>query len=372
MRTDKLPSGWGRLPFRLKYPLRDTPHFTIETNKTCNLRCRSCYSLNRTGVKTRAEIRAEVEEALKSRNAGVVTLLGGEPTLHPELAAIVSDLKRRGLRCQLLTNGIRFLQAGGDGLLDDLAAAGLDRIFVHIDEGQAHMHPDIEAARRAVFTKLEERRFRYGLSVTIYRETAGRLPEILRAYAGYKRFDSILAVLARDPADSSFRGPMLEAEYEGFRSAFGVEPCAYVPSNRDDRDVRWLVYFLWGRGGGRRVRSLPPPLYLLVSFVHRVFKGTRLYAPFLRWPGFRFVAIQTPPEMSEDGRSYTLCHSCPDATMRNGRLTPVCIADLIHPPGSDGRVPPSNSDRVRRETVYGHLGEIGALLPEFVAGPVDG
>ncbi|MCX6561281.1 MAG: radical SAM protein [Candidatus Aminicenantes bacterium] len=198
MRVEAFRGGRGRRPRMLKYPLSDTPHFTIETNKTCNLRCRSCYSLDREGVKSRAEIAAEVDLGLSKRNAGIVTLLGGEPTLHPELPGIIADIKAKGLRCQLLTNGVKLMTAEGDELLDALAAAGLDRVFVHIDEGQAHIHGDIEAARRAVFDKLEARRMRFGLSLTVYEDTSGRIPDVLRAYAGYRYFDSVLAVLARD------------------------------------------------------------------------------------------------------------------------------------------------------------------------------
>lgn len=36
-------NSWRVRP--LKYPPRDVPHATIETNRTCNLNCRSCYTL---------------------------------------------------------------------------------------------------------------------------------------------------------------------------------------------------------------------------------------------------------------------------------------------------------------------------------------
>lgn len=357
MRVEAFRGGRRRRPRMLKYPLRDTPHFTIETNKTCNLRCRSCYSLDRKGVKSRAEIAAEVDMGLAKRNAGIVTLLGGEPTLHPELPGIVADIKAKGLRCQLLTNGLRFMAPDGDELLDALGAAGLDRVFVHIDEGQAHVHADIEAARRVVFDKLESRRMRFGLSLTVYEDTSGRIPYVLRAYAGYRHFDSVLAVLARDAGTGGIVGPELEGEYTSIRSRLGADPCAYVPSNIDDGDARWLIYYLRLSSAGGRARALPPGLFALAGAVHRILKGYRLYVPFLRLRGFRFIAIQTPPEMGVDAAHYKLCHSCPDATIRNGRLTPVCLADQINPLGASSE-PLGAEDRLRRTAAYGHLGEI--------------
>ncbi len=355
MRAQAWGSGCGRGPLLLKYPLSEVPHLVLEINKTCNMRCRACYSRENGIVKTWAELRVELERALRRRKAGVITLLGGEPTLHPDLAGIVADVKRRGLRCQLLTNGLALLAGGGDTLLDDLKAAGLDRILVHIDEGQAHVHGDIEAARTAVFDKLEARRFRFGLSLTIYEETSGRLGEVLRRYARYRRFDTVLAVLARDLTAPPPAGLDLEREYRSMKAELGAEPCAYLPSNADDGDVRWLVYALFLRRGGRRALSVPSRLYAWTGALYRLVKGVRLYVPFLRLPWLRFLEIQSPPQ---PGIS-TFCYACPDATMRNGRITPVCFADRINPLGGSGRPEDLGpEDRVSWDVAYGHLGEL--------------
>jgi len=394
MRIEDFGAAGVARPWKLKYPLRETPHFTIETNKTCNICCRSCYSSERSLVKSRAEIREEVGLALAKRKAGVVTLLGGEPTLHPELPAVVADIKGRGLRCQLLTNGIRFLETGGDDLLGRLAASGLDRVLVHLDEGQAHVHPDLEAARRAVFEKLERRGLRFGLALTVYEGFQGRIPSLLRANSSYRYFDGVLAVLARDPVRPEQTGPGLAHEYDSFRLEMAAAPSAYIPSNLDDGDVRWLVYFLFFNRRTGRSLILSPRLFGFLTRLHRIIRGRWLYAPFLsraavcplailavfaeaagrtkalreavsilkrsgwgRDIGFGFAVIQTPPEFRDGGREYVLCHACPDATVRNGRLTPVCIADMINP--LNGGIPPRDeANRIRLRAAYGHLGEL--------------
>jgi Radical SAM superfamily len=359
MRVEQIEKAAAGRPWMMKFPLPETPHFTIETNKTCNIRCRACYSLDRTQIKSRAAIGAEIDLALGKRNAGVVTLLGGEPTLHPDLAGIVSDVKSRGLRCQILTNGILLLGSEGDNLLDRLAAAGVDRIFVHIDEGQSHIHEDLEAARRSVFDKLERRGIRFGLSLTVFPETQGRIPGVLRGFSAYRNFDSVLAVLARDPDRQWTDPPELAAEFTSFSREFGANPSAYVPSNLSDSDVRWLVYFLFQSRTSDRVYSLPPRVYGLIARLYRTIHRRDVYAPFLspRMASllrFRFVVIQTPPEF-EAGR-YALCHSCPDATIRNGKLTPLCIADRIDP--LDGRIPErTEANLLRTAAAYAHLGE---------------
>lgn len=355
MRAEDLRNGRGGGARPLNYPIREVPHLVLEVTKACNMRCRACYSRSSGAVKSRAELRSELRRALTRRRAGVITLIGGEPTLHPDLAGIVADVKRRGLRCQLLTNGLALLAPGGGALLDDLKSAGLDRIIVHIDEGQAHVHRDIESARTAVFDQLEARGFRFGVSVTIYPETAGSLARILRRYARYRRFDSVLATLAREPSAPPPPGLDLATEHRALKEGLGVRPCAYLPSNDDDFDVRWLVYALFLRPGGGRALAVPPRLYARIAALYRLLKGLRLYVPFARLPGLRLVEIQSPPLYGET----TFCRSCPDATLRNGRITPVCFADRINPlGGAGGPEGLGPADRRSWEIAYGHLGEL--------------
>jgi hypothetical protein len=79
---------------------------------------------------------------------------------------------------------------------------------------------------------------------------------------------------------------------------------------------------------------------------------------------FHFIVIQTPPEIDEAGRLIGICYHCPDATVRNGRLMPVCLADHISP--LDGSLAePSNEDLV--EAVYSHMGETRRMEAELSA-----
>ena len=41
----------------------------------------------------------------------------------------------------------------------------------------------------------------------------------------------------------------------------------------------------------------------------------------------KHIIVQLPPHSLGDGR-IECCDNCPDATVRNGRLQPVCLADL--------------------------------------------
>jgi hypothetical protein len=76
------------------------------------------------------------------------------------------------------------------------------------------------------------------------------------------------------------------------------------------------------------------------------------------WPGsvrFHYVVIQSPPEFEEGEGRVRLCYMCPDATIRHGRLTPVCLADLMSP--FDGLRTQTCLPQAAVRSVYEHLGE---------------
>ncbi len=390
MKRQQVENGLRLRP--LKYPLADTPHLTIETNRTCNLRCRLCYNLERDYVKTLGEVKKEIVLGLQKRKIGAITLLGGEPTLHPHLPEIVSFVKSRRLFCQLLTNGLIFLRDEKDKLLDKLVSSGIDRILLHIDSGQDRVHQDIEATRQTLFSKLEEKKIHFSLSLTLYEEDREKIGQIIKRCLLYRYFDGILAVLARDPLAADERNGNLLVEYRSLRRDLNLDPTAFIPSNLDDNQVCWLLYFYFINAGTGQTLSLSPGLDRALRMLYRLVTGYNFFtldiSPSLqKWiallagtgevllqpkriPAFlelvkngiwknniwaRFIFIQTAPEYNPEKKGHEMCFHCPDATIRNGKLTPVCIADLINPLKSDPNIPPLRPDL--RKTAYEHLRE---------------
>lgn len=391
MRVEELKVNSGIKP--LKYPLRDTPHATIETNRTCNIQCRLCYTLDRSHVKTLAEIEKEVELALKKRNLQTITLLGGEPTLHPKLPEVVASIKGRKLKCQILTNGVVFLDDDQDILLDRLIASGVDRILLHIDIGQNHVHRDLEEVRSRLFQKLERKKVNFSLSLTIYENERESMPELIKKYARYRYFDGILAVLARDPHAPYYQGISLAGEYEILERGLGVNPSAYIPSNAEDGQIFWLIYHYFINALSGKTFALSSAAHRVIRKFYRILRGHQLFSIILSpsrqlsaffFLGFlelflhptkirdfarmiwssrlgkairlQFIAIQTPPAFDPEKNRYLICYHCPDATIRNGMLTPVCIADFINP--LDGHSLDGDLSKDLYQLAYTHLGEI--------------
>ena len=87
----------------MKIPLKETAHLVLEPNLTCNIECKVCYNQYKDLVKPFDQIKSEIDIGLEKRNLETISILGGEPTLHPELIKIVHYIKSKKLTCQLLT-----------------------------------------------------------------------------------------------------------------------------------------------------------------------------------------------------------------------------------------------------------------------------
>jgi uncharacterized radical SAM superfamily Fe-S cluster-containing enzyme len=87
----------------------------IEVTEHCNLRCPICYAGSgpeRATYRPLAQIEAMMDAVIRSeREADVVQISGGEPTLHPEFWAILDAAKARPIKHLMLnTNGVRIAQ----------------------------------------------------------------------------------------------------------------------------------------------------------------------------------------------------------------------------------------------------------------------
>ena len=374
----------------LKYRLREMPHATIETNRTCNIQCRLCYNLAKSQVKPIALIKKEIDLLLAKRNLQVMTILGGEPTLYPDLPEIVAHVKTKKVFCQLLTNGILLEGDDGSRYLDRLVAAGVDKILLHIDSGQDHMRPDIEASRRRLFAKLEKKKIPFSLSLTIYEGETRILPRIIRESTKYRYFDGVLAVMARDALPPITQKPDACEVYQALSNELGIQPSAYIPSCENEDYLSWLFFFYFIDSDSRRAFDLSPRLDRIFRKLYRIFQGRQFFVPrfnpskiasllalvglleivlnpkrifrlgqFIRIPlnlkslRLHYIALQTPPEILRSAEPVHICFHCPDATIRNGRLTPVCLADLVNPLEGQSAHPTLREDLAK--LAYNHL-----------------
>ena len=127
------------------------PYAEIVLTTFCSLRCRDCANLIQyyTGDHKHAyhtdlgmNVRSLKRLLLASDQIKVLSLLGGEPLLYPELKAMLQFVSEQDKvhRCQIVTNGT--IAKIDDGIIDILSAHSDKFLFVISNYGDKSKHKD--------------------------------------------------------------------------------------------------------------------------------------------------------------------------------------------------------------------------------------
>ena len=114
----------------------------IRVNFHCNQACGFCFVDRTLPAVSAARVEDEIRRA-KADGVSLLSLSGGEPTLHPRLADFVRLASREGLETQLQTNAIRCADAAYTA---ELVAAGLEHAFISLHAATADVSDAITAA----------------------------------------------------------------------------------------------------------------------------------------------------------------------------------------------------------------------------------
>ncbi len=119
--------------YRLPWNLSDNAISWLEPTSMCNLACDGCYRENqKDGHKTFEQVKHELDIFQQKRNSDCISIAGGDPLLHPQIIEIVRDIKSRGLKPIINTNG----HALNKDFLIKLKNAGVFGFTFHVDSKQ--------------------------------------------------------------------------------------------------------------------------------------------------------------------------------------------------------------------------------------------
>jgi hypothetical protein len=371
--------------YRLPWNLTDNSISWLEPTAKCNLYCEGCYRLNeKDGHKTIEQINADLDVFQKLRNSDGVSIAGGDPLTHPDIIEIVREVKKRGMKPIVNTNGLALTKE----LLAELKKAGVFGFTFHIDSKQGRPHwkdkNEIE---------LNELRLHYaqmlaeasGISCafnsTVYEDTMQYIPGMVKwaqqhidivhvmvfilyravnnkeydYYLASKKIDMGALVYNEDPvtradikADEIVE--LIRTENPNF------DPCAYLNGSQQPDSFKWLltgrlgtkkrIYGYMGKKGMEAIQMFNHLLYdkylayakpkdtrkgklmlLLGAFDKRLRKAFfRFYKNPLnifRRLHYQSVMIIQPVDFLQDGRQ-NMCDGCPDITVWNGQLVWSC------------------------------------------------
>lgn len=111
----------------------------------CQNRCTFCYASSpdrgrEVSEMTTAQVKAILDRIIDEAHCPTVSFTGGEPTLREDLPELIAYAKSKGMRANLITNGIRCVSPE---YVATLAAAGLDSAQVSLEGGRAEIHDAI-------------------------------------------------------------------------------------------------------------------------------------------------------------------------------------------------------------------------------------
>ena len=290
--------------------------------RRCNLDCGYCNEYDKTSDPVPLATMLRRIDRLAELGTTIITLSGGEPTLHPDLDAIIARIRERGAIATLITNGLLLTPER----IERLNRAGLDYLQISIDNAR----PD-EISKKSLQVldrKLEwlAEHAEFGITINSVLGAGIRNPEDALAVSGRARslgFTSTVGILHDHSGQLKPLGEAHQNVYEQFLAAQriavflrafrqfsakhqpGAAECLALPrrralpvhlrrragalllaATRASRGFRWKI-IRWKTCGGRR----------------RVPKAARLFAPYpacikprcwtifarsraRRWPGF--------------------------------------------------------------------------------------
>ena len=223
----------------------------LETNRSCNLRCRYCYA--ESGVRLNQELsyRALTEVIEQAKGLGVrsvVVIGGGEPTLHPQFRELISYIHSLDIVPMIFSNTVaitrelaEFLYARNVsvmGKLDSLRPRLQD--FIAGRRGAyGRIHQGLKNLIQAGFTQVEDpRSLRLGLSFVASRLNLEEVEQVWDFCRQGNIFPNIEVLTPTGRAKHNLPGqaPSLE-EIKGYklrlleidRSRYGYDWLPYTP-----------------------------------------------------------------------------------------------------------------------------------------------
>ena len=118
----------GILSSAILHPYRPIIAHLVVTRR-CNLSCGYCFEYDKVSPPVPlAALRERIDHLARLRTL-MVTLTGGEPLLHPDIALLVTDVRRRGMTPVMNTNGFLLTRER----IQELGEAGLYALQISID-----------------------------------------------------------------------------------------------------------------------------------------------------------------------------------------------------------------------------------------------
>jgi hypothetical protein len=173
--------------YRLPWTMPDNGITWLEPTAHCNLNCYGCYRKNiKNSDKPLEQVKHELDFFQSMRKTDCISIAGGEPLLYPNIVELVADIKSRGLKPIINSNGIALTKE----LLHELKKAGVFGFTFHIDSKQGRGRgPEWEGKNELELNELrlhyakmlaEEGGIACSFNSTVYEDTLHYVPDLVQ------------------------------------------------------------------------------------------------------------------------------------------------------------------------------------------------
>lgn len=183
--------------------------------RRCNLDCAYCNEYDKTSEPVPLQTMLRRLDRLGEFGTTIITLSGGEPTLHPDLDAMIARIRENGAIATLITNGLLLTPER----IERLNRAGLDYLQISIDNAR----PD-EISKKSLQVldrKLEwlQEQAEFGVTINSVLGAGIRNPLDALAVSGRARslgFTSTVGILHDNSGQLKPLGDAHQSVYEEF------------------------------------------------------------------------------------------------------------------------------------------------------------
>ena len=171
----------------------------------CNAKCGFCLDSDNTrkSFLPREDWQSILQSQAQTSQYSKLVLLGGEPSLHPDLVDIIRTARGVGFRfIQIVTNGIRL---SNPNLFDEATGAGLNLIGLSVHGSTAETHDRLTACQgafKAINRLLQlamQREILVSVNTVVTRQNLHELSAMVRWMAGQYVACMQLAFMRPDP-----------------------------------------------------------------------------------------------------------------------------------------------------------------------------
>jgi MoaA/NifB/PqqE/SkfB family radical SAM enzyme len=169
-------------------PLLDRGHLTsvdVYITSQCNRRCTYCF-LTADFLASRTHMSIDLYDQIltwsQKHGVGEITLLGGEPSLHPEFTKMVTMAHDGGMGVRVVTNGTNRFRRLLEGL--EIGPSNLSRVAVSLDSMDEKTQDSLRGPRawrdaRATINLLNKHQIPFDINVTALRSVLGSVESMV-------------------------------------------------------------------------------------------------------------------------------------------------------------------------------------------------